>query len=153
KNFWKDVEHRMANIIPDLMKYQLNRTMAKGINKYFDRQKIIIGGGSVKCLFVFDEACILVNQKVEIAKEGSQLFKPFYLLDTVDINMEMINTNREFKYVSKLKESENPQYFFQYKRPLWGALLLPSDEVKGFKPEHIIELAIDKLIGRKSFIY
>ncbi|CAG8813692.1 10677_t:CDS:1, partial [Racocetra fulgida] len=63
EDFWKDVERRMTNIIPDLMKYQSDRTMAEGINKYFDGQKIIIGEGSVKCLFAFDEARTLVNQK------------------------------------------------------------------------------------------
>ncbi|CAJ0749101.1 3807_t:CDS:2, partial [Entrophospora sp. SA101] len=50
-----------------------------------------------------------------------------------------------------LKESEDPHHFFQYGRPLWDALLTPSS-TEGFKPECIIELAMDKLIGGKSFI-
>ncbi|CAG8855418.1 18557_t:CDS:1, partial [Gigaspora margarita] len=194
EDFWKDIERRMEDIKPDLMKYQSDKTMAEGINKYLDGQKIITRGGSVKCLFAFDEARTLVNQKAEgetlfyyvrralkllpknvgifaiftdthsyisnfspvyyldpskrVAEEGSQLFKPFYLLDTVDINVD-----REFRYVPTLEESEDPQHFFQYGRPLWGALLSPSDEVEGFKPERVIELAIDKLIGGKSFIH
>ncbi|CAG8834999.1 27161_t:CDS:2, partial [Racocetra persica] len=80
------------------------------------------------------------------AEKGSLLFEPFYMLDTVDMNVD-------FKKVPTLKESEDPQNFFQYGRPLWGALLCPSSETKGFKPERIIELAMDKLIGGKSYIF
>lgn len=65
-DFWKGIEHRMANVMPDLMK---NMT-AEEINKYLNGQKILTRGDSAKCLFVFDEARILVNQKVE----GETLF-------------------------------------------------------------------------------
>src|SRR6266545_7215337 len=80
-----------------------------------------------------------------VAEKGSRLFEPFYLLDTVDMNTD-------FKQVPTLEESEDPQHFFRFGRPLWGALLSPSSEAEGFKPERVIELAIDKLIGGKSFI-
>ena len=192
EDFWKDIERRMANIMPDLMKNTTDNMMAEGINKYLDGQKIITQVGSVKCLFAFDEARTLVNQKVEgetlfyyvrralkllpknvgiftiftdthsnisnfspvyyldpskrVAEKGSRLFEPFYLLDTVDMNTD-------FKQVPTLEESEDPQHFFRYGRPLWGALLSPSSEAEGFKPERVIELAIDKLIGGKSFIH
>ena len=190
EDFWKDIEYRMAKIIPDLMKNTTDNTMTECINKYLDGERMITQEGSVKCLFAFDEACTLINKKVEketlffyvrralkllpkkigifaiftdthsnisnfspvsyldpskrVAERGSQLFEPFYLLDTVDMN-----TN--FKKVPTLKESEDPHHFFQYGRPLWGALLSPSG-TEGFKPERIIELAMDKLIGGKSFI-
>ncbi|CAG8772474.1 11839_t:CDS:1, partial [Racocetra fulgida] len=79
-----------------------------------------------------------------VAEEGFILFEPFYLLDTVDMNVN-------FKKVMTLKESADPQHFFQYGRPLWGALLMPSSDTKGMESEHIIELAMDKLIGGKFF--
>ncbi|CAG8498236.1 4132_t:CDS:1 [Funneliformis caledonium] len=79
-----------------------------------------------------------------VAERGSQLFEPFYLLDTVDMNTI-------FKKVRTLKEFEDPHHFFQYGRPLWDALLSFSG-TEGFKPERIIELAMNKLIGGKSFI-
>ncbi|CAG8854769.1 20013_t:CDS:1, partial [Gigaspora margarita] len=79
-----------------------------------------------------------------VAEEGFILFEPFYLLDTVDMNVN-------FKKVMTLKESADPHHFFQYGRPLWGALLMPSSDTKGMESEHIIELAMDKLIGGKFF--
>ncbi|CAG8831448.1 30742_t:CDS:1, partial [Racocetra persica] len=82
-----------------------------------------------------------------VAEDGSQLFAPFYLLDTVDMNVNFVN----FKEATTLKESEDPQHFFQYGRPLWGALLMPSSDTKGMEPERIIELAMDKLIGGQFF--
>ncbi|CAG8466195.1 3318_t:CDS:2 [Diversispora eburnea] len=35
----------------------------------------------------------------------------------------------------KMSNIVHPQHFFQYGRPLWGALLPPSSETEGFKPE------------------
>ncbi|CAG8464573.1 26462_t:CDS:2 [Dentiscutata erythropus] len=162
-DFWKDVEYRITDITRELMKNPTDSEMAEGINKYLYGEKTIKQKGSVKCLFAFDEARTMVNKKVEketlfyyirralklIHKKsrgrGVSLFELFYLLDTVDINTD-------FKQVPILKDSEDPQHFFQYGRSLWGALLSPSSETKEFKPERIIELAMDKLIGGKSFI-
>ncbi|CAG8805753.1 15781_t:CDS:2, partial [Gigaspora margarita] len=192
KNFWKDVEDEMKNIKHHLMKCSGDSETSKWVEKYLDsvENKKIKRKGSVKYLFAFDEARILVSENVEkqslfycmrralillpkragifaiftdthsnlsnfspvsyrdpsltVAEGGSQLFEPFYLLDTVDMNVN-------FKKVMTLKESEDPQHFFQYGRPLWGALLSPPNETKGMKPEHIVELAMDKLIGGENF--
>ena len=65
----------------------------------------------------------------------------------------MNTMSTDFKKVLTLKESEDPRHVFQYGRPLWGALLSPSSGAEGFNPERIIELAMDKLIGGKSFIH
>ncbi|CAG8749230.1 12114_t:CDS:2, partial [Racocetra fulgida] len=78
------------------------------------------------------------------AEEKFKLFAPFYLLDTTDMNVNL-------REVKTLKESEDPRHFFQYGRPLWGALLMPSSDTKGMESEHIIELAMDKLIGGKYY--
>jgi len=90
-----------------------------------------------------------LDPSIRVAAKGSKLFEPFYLLDTVDMN----TMNTAFKKALTLQESEDPQHFFQYGRPLWGALLSPSSDAEGFNPECIIELAMDKLISGKSFIH
>ncbi|CAG8763849.1 12018_t:CDS:1, partial [Dentiscutata heterogama] len=93
---------------------------------------------------IFSPASYLDPSKRVAEEEGFRLFAPFYLLDTVDMNVN-------FKEVMTLKESEDPRHFFQYGRPLWDALLMPSSDFKGMEPEHIIELAMDKLIGGQFF--
>ncbi|CAG8462437.1 27206_t:CDS:2 [Dentiscutata erythropus] len=72
-----------------------------------------------------------------VAEEGAQLFKPFYLLGTVDMNIDIMDLNTEIK----LEMSEDLQHFFQYGRPF---------EAEEFKPECVIVLAMDKLVVPQS---
>ncbi|CAG8749585.1 6023_t:CDS:2 [Cetraspora pellucida] len=74
-----------------------------------------------------------LNPSKRVAEEKFKLFTLFYLLDTIDMNVNL-------KEIKTLKE-----------RPLWGALLMPSSDAKGIESERIVKLAIDKLIGRKYF--
>ncbi|CAJ0914775.1 8084_t:CDS:2 [Entrophospora sp. SA101] len=120
-NFWKDIECRMTDITCEPMKSTTDGKMTEGINKYLDEERMITQENTHSNISNFSPVSYLDLSK-RVAERGSQLFEPFYLLDTVD-----------------------------YGRPLWDALLTPSS-TEGFKPECIIELAMDKLIGGKSFI-
>ncbi|CAG8633711.1 1920_t:CDS:2 [Paraglomus brasilianum] len=169
--FWKNVEYRMSDIMHGLMKNPTDSKMTEWITNYLDGGKLM-WESSVNCLFAFDEACSLVDKNIERktlfyyvqcalkllpkklgifaiftdthskisnfspvsyldpsirdATKGSKLFEPFYLLDTVDMN----TMNTAFKKALTLQ-----------------------DDAEGFNPERIIELAMDKLIGGKSFIH
>ncbi|CAG8826329.1 32652_t:CDS:2, partial [Racocetra persica] len=164
EDFWRDIECRMKDIKSQLMECTNDNETTEMASKYLVDNKFIRRKGSVKYLFAFDEARILSRDfcniysihsnisdfspvsyhdpSLTISERGVQLFEPFHLLDTVDMNVKEIIT---------LKESEDPHHFFQYGRPLWGALLLPPGEAKGMAPERIIELAMDKLIGGENF--
>ncbi|CAG8766589.1 4721_t:CDS:1, partial [Racocetra fulgida] len=87
------------------------------------------------------------DQSPRVATGRAELFKPFYLIDTVDINVD-------HKKASTLKDSECPQSFFMYGRPLWSSLTLsPFDNVKGFEPHDIINLAMEKLVGGMAYTW
>ncbi|CAG8813383.1 21476_t:CDS:2, partial [Cetraspora pellucida] len=72
-----------------------------------------------------------LNLSKRIAQHSSKLFAQFYLLATMNMNINFVN----FKETMTLKESEDLQHFFQYGRPLWGSLLMPSSDTKGMEPE------------------
>ncbi|RIB07563.1 hypothetical protein C2G38_2214076 [Gigaspora rosea] len=158
-----------------------------------ENENILTRDNAIRCLFTFDEARVLVDNKDQSKKESlfyyfrhalkllpqdagifavftdttlnisnfslsskydrsqrvpsgrCDLFKSFYLIDTIDINVDL-------KKVSTLEDSENPQCFFMYGRPLWSSLLSPSlDNIKGFEPPSVINLAMDKLVGGTTY--
>ncbi|CAG8841880.1 12447_t:CDS:2, partial [Gigaspora margarita] len=171
ENFWRDVENRMKSIKDDLMKFKYlfafdearmlvgkkggSKNVEKNSPFYYIRRALILlpEGSGIFAVFTDTHSNIsnfsptsYLDPSKRVAEEGYLLFAPFYLLDTMDMNVK-------FKEVMTLKESEDPQHFFQYGRPLWGALLMPSSDTKGMKSERIIELAMDKLIGGQFFSF
>ncbi|CAG8813648.1 7039_t:CDS:1, partial [Racocetra fulgida] len=85
------------------------------------------------------------DRSQRVSSKRYQLFNPFYLIDTIDINADL-------KKVSTLKDSEYPQCFFMYGRPLWSSLMSPLlGDTKGFEPHSIINLAMDKLVGGMTY--
>ncbi|CAG8744215.1 25005_t:CDS:10 [Cetraspora pellucida] len=101
----------------------------------------------VKYLFAFNKAHTLVGKKVETG-----IFAVFTDIHSNILNCSPALTSIHLKELCSmeamtLKESEDPQHFFQYRKPLWSALLMPSSDTKGMESECIIKLAIDKLLG------
>ncbi|CAG8638432.1 1329_t:CDS:2 [Paraglomus occultum] len=141
-DFWKNVEYRMSDIMRGLMKNPTDSKMTEWVTNYLDGGKLMMWESSVNCLFAFDEARSL------LLRRGLN-----YLSHFICWTLDMNTMNTAFEKALTLQESEDPRHFFQYGRPLWGALLSPSSDAEGFNPECIIELAMDKLIGGKSFIH
>ncbi|CAG8796079.1 1578_t:CDS:2, partial [Racocetra fulgida] len=60
ENFWKDVENRMKSIKDDLMKCSTDSDTTESVKKYLVKKERKEREGSVKYLFAFDEARMLV---------------------------------------------------------------------------------------------
>ncbi|CAG8727381.1 24676_t:CDS:2 [Cetraspora pellucida] len=150
EKFWRDVKNRMGDIKFYLIKCSVKYLFALdkahtlvgknveskniGKNSLFNyiRHALILLPKRAGIFAVFSDIhsnisnfspTSYLNPSNEIAQHGFKLFVPFYLLDTVDINVNFVN----FKEAMTLK-----------------------DDTKEMEPEYIIKLAMDKLIVLQS---
>ncbi|KAF0439331.1 hypothetical protein F8M41_004158 [Gigaspora margarita] len=102
-------QHNNTLTIKKVEKWHIFRGWKHGCKEDFWKEE-----GSVKFLFAFDEAYTLIKWKIDylnpskrVVEERFKLSKPFYLLNTVNMDM-----NRKLRYVPALEESEDLHYFF-----------------------------------------
>ncbi|CAG8802771.1 17563_t:CDS:2, partial [Racocetra fulgida] len=81
-----------------------------------------------------------------------QIFRTSHLPPHMIGHKESLAEDFNYLNLSTLKDSEHPQCFFMYGRPLWSSLMSPSlGDTKGFVPHSIINLAMDKLVGGMTY--
>ncbi|CAG8801884.1 16387_t:CDS:2, partial [Racocetra fulgida] len=153
ENFWRDVKNEMKNIKENLKECSDEGEMTEWVKNHLAsvNNEKIMREGSVKYLFAFDEARILVSENVE----NKSLF--YYMRRALSFFPKKAGIFAIFTDThSNISDFSPASYRDPSLRvakggPLWGALLSPPNEAKGMKPEHIVELAMDKLIGGEDF--